>query len=141
MDKTKIFMAVTAFISIVCFNFNKIITAVIGWVNLNMYDHSIYSWGPYQRSLPVVIREAYVNGTLSTNKVELLLNWRWDFDMNGISGSDLALLGDDIVIVYYCKYLTQPNITTCHIDLKNKTVNIDNTQKRIVFDEVKLCLN
>ena len=142
MIKTQIFMAVTAFISIVCFNFNKIISYGIQLVCANMYDDSIITWGPYNKSLPIDIHSAYTNTEICTNKLQLFVNWKWNFDMHGISKSELEeIFGPNIqyiTIVYCSKHHTKDKLYTCIIDLKNNTFNIKGVVKRILFDEVRL---
>lgn len=138
MDSAKVFMAVTAFISVVCFNFNICVDAVLKFVFANAYDESTPTLGPYSKSSPIVVHLATAGGAVCTNKVQLLVNWKWDFDIGGIDSGCLDLMGSTKVIVNYRKRYADDGDHTCVIDTEKKSATIDGATKRILFNEVHL---
>ena len=146
MIKRQVFMAVTAFISIICFNFNKITSEIIKFISSNIYDDSVVYWGPYVKSIPIEIFSAYTNDSaykICTNKIKLLLNWKWDFDIQGITTTDIKLLGTHVefLTINYKKKHSNEHFT-CNIDLKNNTISIKKDKqpvfKKITFNEIRL---
>ena len=142
MDKTKIFMAVTAMISIICFNFNKILECMLSFVSENVYDESVLPYGPYIKSKPVIVERVMIDEHIYTNKARLLLNWRWNFDMFGFTTSDILILKPDaahMVLQYKKKYSQCPSqLHTITVDLKNSTVTQNGKTGDILFEEICL---
>lgn len=142
MDKTKIFMTVTAMISIVCFNFNKLLECILSFVSENMYDESVLPYGPYMKSKPVIIERAMIDEHIYTNKTRLLLNWRWDFDISGFTTSDISVIknkAEHMVIQYKKKYdRCSPQLHTIAIDFKNNTITQNGKTEDILFGEIHL---
>lgn len=141
MVAKKIFMAVTAFISIVCFNFNKILHVAFTFLFNNIYDNSILTYGPYMRSMPVIVDLATIDGQVYTNKTILLFNWKWNFDISGITTSDLLILKDDasnMTLHYKKKYPSGEIINKINIDFKNKKITQNDVVDDIVFEEIAL---
>jgi hypothetical protein len=141
MDKTQIFMSVTAFISIVSFNFNKIISYIIQLLCNNVYDQSILTYGPYYKSLPITIHYVYVDDELYTNRFRLFANWFWEFEIGGVCKLDLEkiLLKSDerIILISYSHILNSKKIYKLVIDLKNNTTDIGGVVKGISFNQIK----
>lgn len=140
LDKTRIFMEITAFISVICFNFNKIIDGVLKFLNTNLDDEHIIVFGPYTKAVPIIIHNAYVNNIPCTNKFKLLASWKWDFDINGLTQNNIRIMGEDVSSII-CSYSYRGSEKTyiCNIDLKNKVININNRVQRIAFGDIKIC--
>jgi hypothetical protein len=142
MNKTKMFMTVTAMISIVCFNFNKILKTVLSLVFDNMYDESVLVYGPYMKSKPVSVDCVMVDAYVFTNKTRLLLNWKWDFDMRGFSTSDILMMkpeASSMVLQYKKKYGENPYKThTITVDFNNNTLTEKGKTSDILFEEICL---
>ena len=142
MDKTKIFMYVTTIISVICFNFNKILDYIISSVSKNMYDESVLTYGPYIKSNPIVIELAMIDEHIYTNKTQLLLNWKWNFDILGFTTSDILILKHDaiqMVIQYRKKYdQCKSQLYVMSIDLKKNTVTQNGKTTDILFEEICL---
>jgi hypothetical protein len=142
MDKTKMFMVVTAMISVVCFNFNKILETVLSLVFENVYDESVLLYGPYMKSKPITVECVMIDVHVFTNKTRLLLNWRWDFDILGFTTSDILMMKPDassMVIQYKKKYGPCPSQThTVTVDFKNNTVTEKGKTSDILFEEICL---
>lgn len=142
MDKRQLFMSLTAVISIICFNFNKILDIIISIVAENIYDESTVIYGPYMKSKPVHIDCVMIDEHIYTNKAELLMNWKWDFDMMGITVPDLLLLkssANNMVIKYRKKYsseCSEPCIIG--IDFSKNTVTKSGKTCSILFNEISL---
>jgi hypothetical protein len=149
MGKTKVFMAITAIISVLCFNFNKLLNYILTMVSDNMYDESVLVYGPCIKSKPIVVLNALIDGKVFTNKTDLLLNWKWDFDISGITLSDILILKHDasIMLIHYNnKNVNDGTQYSIQIDILNNTL----TKKhmlgdipqiefvKILFGEVKL---
>lgn len=136
------FMMVTAMISIVCFNFNKLLEFVMALVFENIYDESILSYGPYMKSKPIVVERVMVDTHVYTNKSRLLLNWKWDFDIMGFLVSDILIMKPDasgMILQYKKKYGECPSqLYTIALDFKNNTVTENGTPRDILFGEVCL---
>jgi hypothetical protein len=91
------------------------------------------------KSKPITVVNAMLDGKPYTNKIELITNWRWNFDINGLMLSDLdAVRGKKLIIVYKKRYAggrsTKKRNSKCIIDLVKKTSN----SKEIVFEEITL---
>jgi hypothetical protein len=133
-------MYITAFISIVCFNFNKVLNMVLTLICDNMYDDVVPVFGPYMNMTPIVIEYAVVDNVECTNKLKLLTNWYWNSDIGGILTSNILLKGEKIAIQYKKKYSeNQPDKTNiCIINIKKNKVTIENKTKNILFEELKI---
>jgi hypothetical protein len=140
MDKTKMFMMLTAMLSIVCFNFNKILDSILSFVFENLYDDSILTYGPYMKSKPIIIETVMIDKKIYTNKTTLLLNWKWDFDIMGFLTSDILLLKPNatIMVMQYKKKYTDSLFHTIMIDFENNTITENSETKDIMFGEVYL---
>jgi hypothetical protein len=133
-------MAITAMISIVCFNFNKILKFILSLIFANLYDESVIVYGPYMKSKPIIIERAMLDEYIYTNKSSLLLNWKWDFDIMGFLTSDILMMKPDainMIFQYRKKYGDNSSqLHTIYIDFKNNTVTENGITKNIVFEEI-----
>ena len=135
-------MVITAFISIICFNFNKITKRVIRFVCSEIDDSSVFSWGPYKKYVPIEILSAYTCKEICTNKLNLFINWNWNCEIPGILDHSLQDLFDatEMVLVFNHK----KKISICLIDLKNNSYYIQSgldfktVKHNILFGEIKL---
>jgi hypothetical protein len=142
MIKVKIFMAVTSIISVLCFNFNKLLDNILTLVCFVIYDEYIPVWGPYMRSCPVIVTHALVDGQTCTNKFQLILNWYWDFNLNAFTIDNINMLhpkSEVVIFGYINKYEKNGGkINRCEINLKNNIIDINNTTNDIVFGLINL---
>lgn len=142
MNNTKIFMTITAIISIVCFNFNKVLDCILSFVANNVYDESVLSYGPYIKSNPITVKRAMIDTNMYTNKTKLLLNWKWNFDMSGFTTSDILLLKPDaskMILQYVKNYGGEPDlIHTLNINFENSTIIENGITRDIMFEEICL---
>jgi hypothetical protein len=149
MGKTEVFMVITAIISVLCFNFNKFLNYILTMVSDNMYDESVLVYGPYMKSKPVVVDRVLIDEEVFTNKMCLLLNWKWNFDISGITLSDIRILKQDatVMVLYYKKkHENSDKSYGIEIDFVDNTVTKINTPGdtvekntvRILFEEVRL---
>lgn len=142
MNKTTIFMSVTAIISTICFNFNKIIDYILMFINENLYDDSVIPYGPYMKTKPIDVELVMIDEHIFTNKMKLLLNWKWNFDISGITMSDILLLKPHakiLVLQYTKKYSKTPSqTTTIKINIANNTILENDTIGEILFGEICL---
>ena len=138
MMKTEIFMAVTAVISVICFNFNKIIDYCVVFVCTHMNDSSVFPIGPYKNSYPIKIENAASDGNNCINKLKLILSVYWDYDIGGVDVSKLECLGKRLVFTYHEKGRKNiHNKITYNVNLVKKTVVINNGSKQLLsFDEL-----
>ena len=104
--------------------------------------------GPYSKSKPIQVSIAMIDGENYTNKVKLMLNWKWNFDISGIDIDDFLLLKPDaakVVIQYTSKYTNCKEILdarSCVIDVCGKSVKIDrDKEKKILFGEIHILEN
>lgn len=129
-------------ISVVCFNFNKILGTVLSLVFENVYDESVLLYGPYMKSKPITVERAMIDEHVYTNKTRLLLNWKWNFDMLGCTTSDLLMMKPDasaMVLQYKKKYGQRPlQNHTVTVDFKNNTVTNKGKTSDILFEEICL---
>lgn len=136
------FMAVTAMISIMCFNFNKVLDTVLSLVFENMYDESVLLYGPYMKSKPITVECVMIDAHVFTNKTRLLLNWKWNFDILGFTTSEILMMkpnASSMVIQYKKKYGEKPNqIHTITVDVKNNTITEKGKTSGILFEEICL---
>ena len=142
MDKTKMFMMVTTIISVVCFNFNKILETILSLIFENVYDESVLLYGPYMNSKPITVECVMIDAHVYTNKTRLLLNWKWNFDMFGFMTSDILMMKPDassMVLQYKKKYGICPSQThTIIVDFKNNTITENGKTNDILFEEICL---
>ena len=141
MDKTQIFMILTSVISVICFNFNKVLDYIISLVSENIYDESVYIYGPYYKYKPITIDLVMIDEKIYTNKFRLLMNWKWNFDLSGFVTSDVLLLKTkphNMIIKYRKKQSQDSSPVVCKVDFINSTVDFDNMVKDIVFEEIPL---
>ncbi len=142
MNKTSVFMAITTMISIVCFNFNKILNVVLSFIFENFYDESIFRYGPYMKSKPIIIECVMIDSYIYTNKTKLLLNWKWNFDIAGFITSDVLKLKPDaklMIMRYRKKYgPNQSHLYTLSINFTDNTMTENNIVKDIMFEEICL---
>lgn len=139
MDKVKIFMTVTALISVICFNFNRALYVVLCWICKNLRDDSIPVYGPYMRVKPISILFAITDKQTCTNKIKLLTNWYWDNDIRGLTLSHLPVDGRIIAINYTKKYSNNPyQVHKCIINTVTEKIVIDEKENDIIFEELKM---
>lgn len=139
MDKTNLFMAVTAIISVVSFNFNKILNIILSFICDNIYDESVPVIGPYMNIKPIIVDFAIVDQQVCTNKINLLMNWYWDTDIGGITTSDILIKGNNVAIQYRKKYSDRPSkVYKCIIDVENKKIIRGTDTSDILFEELKM---
>jgi hypothetical protein len=123
--KLQMFAAVTYIISYVCFKFNTISHLIVSMICEYLDDECVPTYGPYMYRKPVNVRSAFVDGRKCTNKVELLLNWYWDADINGIMTTDILVQGSKVVMTYDVNPLlttreyTTPDTRRCMLDRGN----------------------
>ena len=138
MDKTKIFMVVTAIISMICFNFNKLLHIVLSTICDNIYDTSVPVYGPYMRVKPIRLQLATIDNEICTNKMELLLNWYWDTDIGGITTSNILMQGRVVSLQYTKKFSDNPTkVYKCIIDTEDQKIIINSVGDDILFEELK----
>ena len=132
-------MLVTAIVSFISFNFNKLLHMVISWICNNMNDESVPTWGPYRSVLPITPTWAMVDKKPCINQIKLLLHWFWNPDMGGISTSDILIRGEIIQIEYEKKYTTDHvKKHICLINTSARNIMMDGNIKSIMFGEVVL---
>ena len=136
--KTKAFLCVTAVISIVCFNFNKVLYTVLSFICTTFNDNSSPVHGPYMNIKPIIIDLAMIDDNVCTNKLNLLVNWYWDCDIDGILTSNLLLPGRHIIIQYRKKYNNSNKTYRLYIDRDRNTITRGRTINNILFEEIKL---
>lgn len=133
------FMMVTAVISVVCFNFNKILHFVLSLVCDNIYDESVPVFGPYMNVKPIILELAMVDQQVCTNKMNLLMNWYWNTDIGGITTSDILVKGNNIAIQYRKKYSECPSkVYKCIINIENQKITQGDKTTDILFEELKM---
>jgi hypothetical protein len=141
MDKARLFIIITAIISFISFNFNKILDIVLSFISDKIYDTSVFIYGPYMKSIPITIEYAIIDEYIYTNKTMLLLNWKWSFDILGFTTSDILLLKPDasiMILQYSKKYGLDKQMHTICIDFKNNIVSENGITKDIMFEEICL---
>lgn len=125
MDKTKLFMTITAIISFICIRFDKIINCIISTASQNMYDSSIIPIGIHYKSLPINTVLVMIDGETVTNKFKLMMYWKWDFNANGFRIPDIHLIKPDaqiVIIRAIPKYTNE--VKHYRIDLNADTITI-----------------
>lgn len=139
MNKVRVFMVVTAFTTFILFNFYKAVDIVLGVVFDHIKDRSVYPYGPYYSSCPIQIIRAKADGLACTNKLALLLNWKWDFDMNGVNLQDLKRLEPGSAELHV-KYLNKRTheVQYCIVSFDGHYIIKKNNKLDIQFDEVPL---
>ena len=135
-------MSITAILSIVCFNFNKIVIYLLSTASSCMNDASIVPYGPYMKSKPIIVDLVMIDAVIYTQRTCLLLNWLWDFDISGFTLSDILVLNPEsstMVMQYKKKYGPHKyKIHTIMVDLKQKTIAENGISRQIIFDEICL---
>jgi hypothetical protein len=134
-------MSATACISVVCFNFNKILDAVLAFIASNIYDDAVPTLGPNTQSIPITVESAIIDANNYTNKVTLMLNWKWDFDMGGFNAGYIKMLNPaaDVCVIRFTKKHDPPSNTQCAvINFTTNTITIDGVEKQILFNDVCL---
>lgn len=135
-------MTITAMISIVCFNFNKILNHILLFVFEHIHDESVLTCGPYMKSKPITVEKAIIDEHIYTNKSNLLLNWKWDFDIMGFTSSNLLIMkpNANVMILQYKKHygIYSSKLHTISIDFKNSTITENGIIKDIMFEEICL---
>lgn len=107
-------------------------------------DEMVPSYGPFMISKPLIICHADVDGAICTNRMRLILNWKWNFDIRGFTLGDLERLGicngavkrKNMVIGYKKKYDTEDKLHACLIDLCQQRTIMDGCTKDILFGEI-----
>ncbi len=141
MNKKHVLMPMTAIISILCFNFNKILMTILTFIFEHIYDDMVGCIGPYMKSNPITIEYVVMDSSIYTNKMNLLLNWKWNFDIMGFSVADIKSIKPDsknMTMHYRKKYDHNQNIHIMDIDFKNKTVTVDKDTREILFNEIHI---
>lgn len=137
MNLTTLFVTITALIASVCIKFDKLIYLCLYYVCKYIEDDKLYPFGPYMKSKPIRISYVLINNLHYTNKMELLMNWKWNFDIGGITCDDILTIhpNPEIVIIKY----TIKNIEhECNISITDNTYKIDLESKDILFGEICL---
>ena len=132
MSKTKAFMAITSILTVISFNFNILLNLLLRFIFENICDESTPIFGISEKSKPININYAMVDSKIYTNKMRLLLNWKWDFDINGFTMTDISLLNPNAkkVALQYTKkndnikYIININVENSSIIQKNKITPI-----------------
>ena len=138
MNLTQLFITVTALLTSICLTFNKVLDTFLYYVCKYTRDSTIYPFGPYIKSKPIQITHASIDNIRYTNKMELMMNWKWNFDFGGITCDDLKLMYPDPkkVIIRY----TLNNIGhNCSIHIADDIYIVDTKTDNILFGEI--CLN
>ena len=130
-SKIQLFALVTYVIAYISFNFNKIINTYCYHTCAYLMDDSVIPYGPYQNKIPITVKSAIVDNQKCTNKVRLLMNWYWDYDIDGIMMPNICLEGQHLMIQYTTK---NGDIHRAHIDLVNKMLN----SEEVMFGELTL---
>ena len=143
MDKTQLFMVITAMVSFIYCHFNKILDYVISEASKNIYDAAIVPLGIHYRSLPLSVKLAMIDGQSYTNKFELMLMWKWDFDIKGFTSDNIQLLKPDakrLVLQAHPKY--GASMKEYAIDLVEESITITDDKGQIVHDILfgEICL-
>jgi hypothetical protein len=144
MNKKDIFMIWTAITSFIEFNFNKILDFVLSLIFHHMKDSSVHSFsrcGLYSNSMPITANLVMIDGENFTNKFNLLMSWKWDFNMKGISTDNLEMLKENpkgVTLSYMYKY-GNLGYSTVYINLLDETITDDKEIKKdILFGEIEL---
>jgi hypothetical protein len=142
MDKVKIFMFVTAIISAVVFKFNKFLDIFISLLCEHICDKSMIATGPYINSTPVVIKYAMIDGTDISNKLNFVLNWKWNFDFHGFYVSDIHLISPgakEFISCFTNKYTGEELMV--HLNFENNVYFKNNIRHNIPFGEIRILEN
>ena len=133
-------MVATAILSVVYFNFKRVLRAVLWWVCAYVEDGVVPCYGPYMYVRPITVDLAMVDGETCTNRVNLLLNWYWDTDIDGVVLSDLLVPGRRIAICYKKRFSSGPGVVhTCVVDVEGGRVAFDGEGGvDVMFEELKL---
>ena len=138
MNLTTLFITATAILTSLCLTFNKVLDSFIYCICKYLRDSTVYPFGPYLKSKPIHITYASIDNIRYTNKMELMMNWKWNFDFGGITCDDLKLMYPDPkkVIIRY----TLNNIGhNCSIHIADDIYIVDTKTDNILFGEI--CLN
>jgi hypothetical protein len=159
--KEELFMGATAILSKVCFNFNKIILFGLSWICINIPENHVLVYGPYINSRNITINYASIDGVECTNRFNLLLNWYWCSDINGITIPNILIPGNLLILRYTTKplndkynkkqrrqeLLKKSNILIeekeeyCVINILKNTICFNQyDHKNIIFEEIQFPL-
>lgn len=135
----QLFMIVTAFISIACFNFNKVIDLILYYISKCIYDDLVLTFGPYSNSKPIEIKNVLIDGIIFKNKFELMLNWKWDFEFSGISKLDIVNIKPDAenVIIEYCQKYGDNSFKIIKIHMDKNYLVKNNKRNNLLFNEIR----
>ena len=135
----QLFMTVTAFISIVCFNFNKVIDSILYCISKCIYDDLVLTVGPYGNSKPIEIKNVLIDGIIFKNKFDLMLNWKWDFEFSGISKLDIVNIKPDAenVIIEYCQKYNDNSFKIIKVDMNKNYLVKNNKRNNLLFNEIR----
>lgn len=122
--KTQIFYFCTAVLSILCFNFNKIVCWMLYAISRYIPDRYIYPIGPYYRKT-ISINYTSIDDVEYTNRFRLLLCWR------AVNNTD-----DFKLLTPNPKYINiQYNDSYMSIDMVENSVIKNNRTVYILFGE------
>lgn len=138
MNLATLFITVTALLTSICITFNKILNAILYFVCKYLRDDTIYPFGIYMKSKPIHITYASIDNMKYTNKIELLMDWKWNFDFGGITCYDLELIHEDPKMVRLCYVLNSVEYE-CSINIPDGVYTINSREKDILFGEI--CFN
>ena len=138
--KRELFMVVTAILSVAYFNFKMVLRMVLCWVCTYVDDAVVPCYGPYMYVRPITVDLAMVDGEQCTNKINLLLNWYWDTDIDGVILSNILVPGRKIAICYKKKFSSGPEVAhTCMIEVEERRASFNGEGgKDVIFEELKL---
>ena len=128
----------TAIITSICFKFNNAINFILIFLSGYLQDSTIFVFGPYMKSKPINLLSATIDGICYTNKMNLMLNWKWNFDIKGINVDDIKLLKQDANDVHII-YSYNKQVYDYKVDITNSKYAVNNESSQdILFEE--LCL-
>ena len=135
---TTLFFTATALFASLCISFNKVIDVFIYYICKYVRDITVYPFGPYLKSKPIHITYASIDNVSYTNKMQLMMNWKWNFDFGGITCDDIKLMYSDPkkIIIRYTLNDIEHN---CSIHIAEDIYIIDTKTSNILFGEI--CLN
>ena len=141
--KINLFMFITAIMSNVSFNFNRVITSIISWMCLNVPDKYTPTWGPYRNAKQIKLIYATIDGENCTNRMTLMLNWYWNDDIGGFLTTDIAMPGNLVIMKYYHKHrmprVMPKKCVICKINMRTKKFLITDLSadwEEIIFGEL-----
>jgi len=133
--KEKVFNCYTELLSKTCFNFNLLKYYIFFAISIYLDDDCFNpihppEWFPYHDKNPVRVIQATVDGKRFTNKMQLILNWYWDNNIQGIKIENIIDIGTSINV----SYMLDGSHKKIQIDLDKKTINNED----IAFEFIKL---